>query len=81
MADFTLRDLHQNELSDLVGVERQMVDALPVMMAAVASEALREALSTHRERSRIHAQDFDCCAEPPWVETTVIDVIAVPGGK
>ena len=59
MADFTLRDLYQDELSDLLSVERQMVDALPVMMAAVASEALREALSTHRERSRIHAERLE----------------------
>src|SRR5882757_4495320 len=59
MADFTLRDLYQDELSDLLSVERKMVNALPVMMAAVASEALREALSTHRERSRIHAERLE----------------------
>jgi hypothetical protein len=43
-----------------------------------------EAIDPERARRTRHDwqyQDFDCYAEPPWVETTVIDVITVTGGK
>ena len=78
MANYTLRDLYVTELQDLYGVERQILDALPVVIGATHSPELREAFATHRDRTQIHAERLDLLMKRagiavPTSQTTPID--------
>jgi ferritin-like metal-binding protein YciE len=59
MPEATLRELYRSELSDLYAAEQQIVSALPQLVNAASSSALKAALERHLERTRIHVERLD----------------------
>ncbi|MGE5274503.1 MAG: DUF892 family protein [Verrucomicrobiota bacterium] len=50
----SLEDVFTEQLADLYSAERQLVEALPKVVAAARSEALRSALDEHLRQTRNH---------------------------
>lgn len=51
-----LKDLYYDQLRDLYSAETQLLKAMPTMKAAATSEALKDALGSHLEETREHAE-------------------------
>jgi ferritin-like metal-binding protein YciE len=80
MANYTLRDLYVTELQDLYGVERQIIESLPAVISATHSQELRDAFTTHRDRTRIHAERLELLmtragVAPRQTDETPIDAL------
>jgi len=58
-----LHELFLDELSDLQNAEKQLVAALPKMIKATKSDALRSALEAHWEETKGHVTRLDEVAE------------------
>lgn len=55
----SMRDLLVHELQDLLGAERQLIKALPTMVAAATSPDLATALRDHLEQTEGHAMRLE----------------------
>jgi ferritin-like metal-binding protein YciE len=59
MATESLRDLYINELRDLFSAEQQILDALPEMAGAAASDGLKRAFQDHLEQTRVQRERLE----------------------
>lgn len=59
MAMNSLSDLLEDAIKDLYSAENQLVKALPKMAKKASSPALKKALTTHLEETKIHAQRLE----------------------
>jgi ferritin-like metal-binding protein YciE len=55
----SLHDLYLSELSDLYSAEKQIVKALPKMIAKTESPELRQALEDHLEETKGHVERLE----------------------
>ncbi|CAG0978023.1 Protein YciF [Phycisphaerales bacterium] len=55
----SMKSLYIEQLADLLNAERQLEKAMPTLVNAAASEDLREALASHMEETRSHAQRIE----------------------
>ncbi len=69
----TLQDLFFNELSDIYDAERRIAKALPKMMKAATSVALKMAFEVHLKQTVVHAKKveeiFGCFDRKPKAKT------------
>jgi ferritin-like metal-binding protein YciE len=50
----TLQDVYQEQLKDMYSAEKQLVEALPKMVQAASSPALKKAFEVHLEKTKSH---------------------------
>lgn len=69
----TLEDLFFNELSDIYDAERRIAKALPKMIKAATSAALKKAFEDHLKQTVVHAKKveevFGCFDRKPKAKT------------
>lgn len=68
MALNSLQDLFSEQIADLYNAETQLVDALPKMSEAAASQELRQAFDQHLAQTRQHVQRLEQIYEQTGVE-------------
>jgi ferritin-like metal-binding protein YciE len=59
----TIKDVFEEELKDIYGAEKQLIEALPKMAEAAFSEELKEAILDHLEQTKEHAQRIELVFE------------------
>ena len=59
----TLADAFYDELRDILSAEKQLIKALPKMAASAASDELREAIESHLEETKQHAERVEAAFE------------------
>lgn len=59
MSLMTLKDLYIEQLRDLYHAETQLLDALPRMAGAASNSRLKDAIMTHLDETRDHAQRLE----------------------
>ncbi len=68
----TLNDLFEDQIKDLYSAEKQLVKALPKMVKAASSPALKQAFEEHLEETKGHVMRLEQVAQEVGIK---------PGGK
>ncbi len=55
----SLHDVFVEQIADLLSAEHQLVEALPSVAAATSTPALRDAVETHLEETRVHVSRLE----------------------